>query len=59
VSFRNPFFHHLCERWSIFGIQPRSARITELAYDLYTVLFGPSSNLILLDRNRILLPVLG
>ena len=50
---------HLRERRPSFGVQPRSPRVAKLADDLDPMFASPSPHLILLNRDRVLLPVLG
>ena len=47
------------ELGSAFGIQARFAGIGELVDDLNAVLPSPFADLVALDRDRFLLPVLG
>lgn len=49
----------LALRGSDFRCEARLARVGEFSNDLDAILLGPLADLILLDRNRIFLSVLG
>jgi hypothetical protein len=54
----NPLLHHLGERWSALRVQARLAGVRKLVNDLDAVLLGPFANLVALNGDRVLLPVL-
>jgi hypothetical protein len=54
----DPLVHHLVERRSAFGVQPGFPGIGEFVNDFDAVLLGPFTDLLPLDRDRVLLPVL-
>ena len=54
----DPLLHHLRERWSALGVESGPAGVGKLVNDLHAVLLGPLPDLVLLDRDRVLLPVM-
>ena len=59
VPLLDPLVHHLGEGGPAFGVQARLAGVGELLDDLDAVLLGPFADLVPLNGDRVLLPVLG
>jgi hypothetical protein len=59
IAFGDPLIHHFRERGPALRVQSCFTGVAELVDDLDAMLFRPSSNLILLDRDRVLLSILG
>jgi len=57
-SLLDPLLHHLGEGRSSLGVQTRFPGVAEFVNDFDAMLIRPSTNLILLNRDRVLLAIL-